>query len=129
MRNPANPQIAEFEKQVQSGAIFPELSQFVINAVGGPTMAEKLKVNFSYNFLFYDLEDEILLIADLFAAINSFKPDFALAWNMGFDVPYIIARISKLGYSPEDIMCHSDFKNKIARYYVDERNKSDFAEL
>ena len=128
LRNPANPQIAEFEKEVRSGTIFPELSEFVINAVGGPAMAEKLKVNFSYNFLFYDLEDEILLIADLFAAINSFKPDFALAWNMGFDVPYIIARINKLGYNPEDIMCHSDFKNKIARYYVDERNMSEFAE-
>ena len=128
LRNPANPQIAEFEKEVHSGTIFTELSEFVINAVGGPAMAEKLKVNFSYNFLFYDLEDEILLIADLFAAINSFKPDFALAWNMGFDVPYIIARINKLGYNPEDIMCHSDFKNKIARYYVDERNMSEFAE-
>ena len=90
-------------------------------------MANKYKVHFKYSFLFYDEDNEINLIKDLFAAINSFKPDFALAWNMGFDIPYIIARIQTLGYNPEDIMCSNDFKNKIARYYIDERNYSDFA--
>lgn len=128
LRNKANPQIAEFEKQVVSGTIYKELNDFIIQAVGGPAVAEKYKVGFNYSFLFYDEEDEINLIKDLFNAINAFKPDFALAWNMGFDVPYIIARIQRLGYNPEDIMCSSDFNNKVARYYVDERNKSDFAE-
>lgn len=128
LRNAANPQIAEFEQQVISGQVFQELKQFVINAVGGPNVADKYDAHFDYKFLFYDQEDEINLIMDLFAAINAFKPDFALAWNMGFDLPQIIARIERLGYNPEDIMCNPDFKNKIARYYVDERNKSDFAE-
>ena len=81
-----------------------------------------------YKFLFYDQENEISLIKDLFSAINTFKPDFALAWNMGFDMPYIIARIQKLGYDPRDIMCSPDFYNKVAIYYVDERKKSEFAE-
>lgn len=128
LRNKSNPLIAEFEKSVLDGSLFPELENFVINAVGGPVIAEKYKVNFKYSFLFYDEEDEINLIKDLFNAINVFKPDFALAWNMGFDIPYIIARIQKLGYRPEDIMCSADFKYKTAEYYVDERNKSDFAE-
>ena len=128
LRKKSNPQIAEFEKEVKSGSIYSELNEFIIQAVGGPKVAEKYKIGFNYNFLFYDEEDEINLIKDLFNAINVFKPDFALAWNMGFDVPYIIARIERLGYKPEDIMCSNDFNNKIARYYVDERNKSDFAE-
>lgn len=128
LRKKSNPQIAEFEEQVKSGAIYNELNEFIIQAVGGPKIAEKYKVGFNYSFLFYDEEDEINLIKDLFNAINAFKPDFALAWNMGFDLPYIIARIERLGYNPEDIMCNPDFENKIARYYVDERNKSDFAE-
>ena len=76
----------------------------------------------------YNEEDEIKLIQDLFTAFNSFKPDFALAWNMGFDIPYIIARIQRLGYDPAEIMSHKDFKYKVAEYYVDERNKSEFAE-
>lgn len=128
LRKKSNPLIAEFEKEVKSGYIYRELNDFIIQAVGGPKMAEKYKIAFEYSFLFYDEEDEIKLIKDLFNAINAFKPDFALAWNMGFDLPYIIARIERLGYNPEDIMCNPDFKNKIARYYIDERNKSDFAE-
>lgn len=128
LRNKTNPQINEFEQSVKDGSIFEELHDFVINAVGGPEAAEKLKIDFKYNFLFYDEDDEINLIKDLFNAINSFKPDFALAWNMGFDVPYILARIQKLGYSPEDIVCHPDFKYKSACYFVDERMKSEFAE-
>ena len=128
LRTKTNPQIAEFEKTVQDGSVFKELEEFVINAVGGPDMAEHLKINFKYNFLFYDEEDEINLIKDLFNAINTFKPDFALAWNMGFDIPYILARIQKLGYSPEDIVCHPDFQFKSASYFVDERMKSEFAE-
>jgi len=128
LRNKANPLIAEFENSVLDGSIFPELEAFVVNAVGGPEMAAKYNINFKYNFLFYDEDDEINLIKDLFNALNNFKPDFVLAWNMGFDVPYLIARCQKLGYAPEDIMCHPDFKNKIAQYFVDERMKSEFAE-
>lgn len=128
LRNNANPQIAEFEKSVQDGSIFPELEAFVISAVGGPERAEKYNIHFKYDFLFYDEENEINLIMDLFSAINTFKPDFSLAWNMAFDVPYIIARIRKLGYRPEDIMCSKDFKDRIAEYYVDERMLSEFAE-
>jgi DNA polymerase elongation subunit (family B) len=56
------------------------------------------------------------------------QPDFVLAWNMGFDIPYIIERIKILGYDPADVMCHPDFKYKVAKYYIDERNYNEFAE-
>lgn len=128
LRNKNNPQIAEFEKSVIDGSIFPELENFVIEKVGGPERAEKLKIDFKYNFLFYDEEDEINLIKDLFNAINTFKPDFALAWNMGFDMPYIFARIEKLGYDVVDIVCHKDFKYPFAYYFEDKRMESEFAE-
>ena len=130
LRNKTNPQIAEFERLTTgSPEFYTELREFVISAVGGPERAEKFGINdLNYKFLFYDEDKEIYLIKDFFSAINTFKPDFALAWNMGFDMPYIIARIQRLGYNPEDIMCHPDFENKVARYYIDERNKSDFAE-
>jgi len=91
-------------------------------------MADKYNIHFKYSFLFYDEEDEINLIRDLFVAINHYQPDFAMAWNMSFDIPYIIARIQRLGYDPAEIMSHPDFKYKCARYYVDERMKNEFAE-
>lgn len=129
LRNKKNPQIEQFEDSVKDGSIFPEIHDFVVNAIGDIKMAEKYMVtDLKYNFLFYDEDNEIALIKDVFNAINSFKPDFVLAWNMSFDIPYIIERCKVLGYNPTDILCHSDFKHKVARYYIDDRNKSDFAE-
>lgn len=128
LRTKSNPQIAEFEKQVNDGSIFQELKEFVIQAVGGQEVAASYEIDFNYNFLFYDEDDEINLIKDLFVAINMHKPDFALAWNMGFDIPYIIQRIINLGYDPCDIMCHPDFKHKMVKYFVDERMKNELAE-
>lgn len=128
LKTKSNPQIIDFENSVKNGSIFKEIESFVIDAVGGQEMAEYYNINFKYNFLFYEEENEILLIKDLFNLINNIKPDFVLAWNMAFDIPYILNRIINLGYDPKDIMCHPDFKNKIADYYIDERNKNEFAE-
>ena len=125
----ANPLIPEFKKTVTDGTVFPELKAFVENAVGGPDVAAKYGIDkFEYNFLFYPEDKEINLIKDIFSAINNFKPDFCLAWNMAFDIPYIIARIRNLGYEPKDIMCHPDFGLKFCEYFVDERMKNEFAE-
>lgn len=129
LRTSGNPQIKEFEDFVNSGMIFEDLDRFIETSVGGPERCKKFDLyGFKYNFLFYDEDDEINLIADLFKAINARKPDFVLAWNMAFDIPYIIFRILKLGYDPTEIMCHPDFSNKIASYYIDERNQNEYAE-
>jgi DNA polymerase elongation subunit (family B) len=53
---------------------------------------------------------------------------FLLAWNNAFDTPYIVERIKALGYNPEDIMCDKDFDVKFVRYFIDERNKDEYAE-
>ena len=128
LRTKTNPQIEEFENEVKNGTLISELERFIVDAVGGPEMAQKYNINFKYNFLFYDEDDEINLIKDIFSAINTFKPDFLLAWNMSFDIPYVIARIQRLGYDPCNIMCSPDFKHKFVYYYVDERNKNEIAE-
>lgn len=128
LRNKDNPQIQEFEDSIGPD-LFKELQDFIIDAVGGIKKAKKLGVDkFKFQFMMYDAEEEIRLIQDLFSAFNTFKPDFILAWNMAFDIPYIIQRIINLGYNPEDIMCHPDFKYKDAKYAVDDRNFNEFAE-
>ena len=129
LRTKKNPQIVDFEKYVNGNTIGPDLLNFLTDSVGGQEMANKYSANnFSFKFLFFDEDKEIDLIASIFKVINHFKPDFTLAWNMGFDIPYIIERIRRLGYSPEEIMCHEDFRYKVAYYFVDEKKKSDFAE-
>ena len=125
----SNPQIQDFKKSVEDGTVFPELKEFIANAVNGPEEMARFGLDkLQFNFLFYKEEDEINLIKDVFAAINNFKPDFCLAWNMSFDIPYLIERIRVLGYNPEDIICHKDFKRKFCHYFVDERMKNEFAE-
>lgn len=128
LRNPENPLIEEFEKSINNNT-FIELKDFVRDALGGWKNEKRFKVDqFQYEIMFYDLKNEIQLIQDLFALINTIKPDFLLVWNMAFDLPYIIQRIKNLGFRPESIICNKDFSNKIANYWVDERNYNEKAE-
>jgi DNA polymerase elongation subunit (family B) len=129
LRNKANKLIPEFEEAVKNGSIFPELADFVVQAVGGIERAKHFDIlDLKYNILFYDEDKEIDLIRDMFNLLNSYKPDFCLAWNMSFDVPYIIERIKVLGYDPKEVICHMDFDLQFCDYIVDERNKNDLAE-
>ena len=137
LRNPRNPLIAEFEEFVKKDRL-QTLKKFVIDHVnkrsqhekyGGPSLAEKYGIDkLQFKAIFFDEDQEIELIRSLFRLINKYRPDFVLAWNMGFDIPYIIARIQALGYDPRDIMCDPEFKYPYAEYYVDEKNKNEFAE-
>lgn len=131
LRNEKNPQIAEFEKECMSGSFAIEIKEFVKNHVGGWKNEIRLKLNdFEYHQYFYD--EEIQLIQDVFIVINHNQPDFVLAWNMAFDIPYIIERIKYLGYNPSDIMCMPGFNNPECYYYVDTKasvpeEKGDYA--
>lgn len=127
LRNIDNPQIQEFEDSLQHG-LFDELKEFVINHIGGPKKAWKYGIDkLDYQIYFYD--DEIKLIHDFFLLVNQNEPDFMLAWNMAFDIPYMIARLEEYYRIPaSEIMCHPDFPVKIAKYYVDTRNQNDLAE-
>lgn len=126
LRNPNNPLIEEFEKSVNK-ELFTELNDFIIDNVGGIEKAKKFKLdNLVYEFKFYD--DEVCLIHELFEYINTNEPDFLLAWNMAFDVPYIIERLYALGYDPADFLCHPSFNRdqRVCRYYIDERHKNEY---
>lgn len=128
LRNDKNPLIKEFEQSVDN-SFFKELQGLINKTVGGYKQAKRMGVSdFKFYMYFYDEQDEIKLIQDLFILINTIKPDFVLAWNMAFDMPYIIARIKQLGYNPVDIICHPDFNRKVCEYFVDEMHKNEFAE-
>ena len=119
LRNKDNPLIQEFEDNVNDD-MYNELKAFIRERVGGEKNELKYGLNnMKYKMLFYD--EEIQLINDFFTVINTSKPDFLLAWNMAFDIPYIIQRIYNLGYDAAQIMCHNDFKYKYVNYYIDTR--------
>lgn len=108
LRNPDNPLVEELELNAKD--FIKEISE---------EFSTDLKVDLTYKIAFFD--NEIDLIATLFKIINTIKPDFALAWNARFDMITIINRIKRLGYNPEDIICHPDFKRKNCYYHVDKR--------
>lgn len=67
---------------------------------------DKLGKDLQYRVAFFD--DELDLIKSLFSVINHVSPDFLLAWNIKFDLRYIINRILNLGGDPQMIMCHPE---------------------
>ena len=123
LRNPDNPLVEEFEKSID-GNLMKELDDFIIENVGGPKKTKRYGLDsLEYNFIFFD--EEIKLIQDLFALINTQEPDFLLAWNMAFDIPYIMERLKALGYNPRDIIAHPSFgygSRSVADYFIDEQH-------
>lgn len=75
-----------------------------------------------YKFYPYEEEEEDVLLVDLFKLINYLKRPFVFIWNMSFDIPFIIDRMKILGLDPAEVICHDDFKTKIAYFYKDERH-------
>lgn len=135
LRDPKNPLCAEFEENVKNGKTFAAFNKFmkdhIVNSYTGSKRDDMLKkyneINldaFELIFNFYDIE--IVLIAAIFELINKLQPDFVLAWNMAFDIPYLIERIKRLGYDPAEIMSHPEFEHKMADYYIDTRHKNEY---
>lgn len=129
LRNDSNPLIAEFENKLKEtpGLFFDKLRSTIESAMNGYKNVLRYELD-KIDFELFFFDNEIELILELFNYINSIKPDFVLAWNMGFDIPYIIERLKALGIDPSSVICGEEFKIKESRYYVDERNGSDFAE-
>lgn len=121
-RESKNPLISDFENKWNNNELRLELSNLVSYVVGGDENLNKFNIaNLNFDIKFFD--KEIDLISEVFKDINKEKPDFVLAWNMAFDIPYLIARITALGYDPKTIICHPDFMHKSCYYYIDERSK------
>lgn len=102
LRNPENPLIEKFEKNLSN--YDKEFKELLTQVLGGEEMVKKFELeNLTTKIAFYD--DEVSMLQDLFGYINSKKPDFILAWNMAFDIPFIIQRLKNLGVDAADIMC------------------------
>ena len=124
-----NPLIEEFENnfssQDKAKTLFKELQEFIIDAVNGEENAKKFDLlNLTFEFFFFD--DEISLLSTLFQIINRNSPDFMMAWNMAFDIPYIIERCKVLGVDPALILSSNTYSEKYANYYIDEIHKNEY---
>lgn len=76
-------------------------------------------------FKFSFFENELSMIQRFFDIVHIDKPNFLMAWNISFDLPFLIERIRALGGNPDNIVCHPDFNHKVCNYFFDERNKGE----
>ena len=125
--DPKNPLIESYKQSYKNPKQMEKLKNFVIDAVGGWKKATKFGVDkLEYTLIF--IKDELQMIQSCFDIINKTSPDIMLIWNMAFDLTYIMARIERLGGNPIDIITDPSIKVKYLQFYIDERNKNDYAE-
>lgn len=67
-------------------------------------------------YLIYTYDDELELLRDYFRLLHTLDKDFAMFWNMDFDIPYINDRLKVLGEDPEVYWCTPDFERHICYY-------------
>lgn len=120
----------KFVSQFDNDRFHNEFMNLLVDVIGGPDKLKYYELDqLQTRILIY--KDELTLLSDLFGYINYEKPDFIMAWNMAFDVPFLIGRLTNLGVDPKDIICPQDVPNKYKRcsYYIDKRDvATDFAE-
>jgi len=125
-----NKSFVEFKN---STGVIQRMKEFITMQVGGIKRAKELDIDrMQYKIIFF--KEEISLLKTMFHIINTIKPNVALAWNIGFDLVYIIDRIRVLGYEPAEIICHPDFNIKICQYFIDHRaerfeERGDYANI
>ena len=51
------------------------------------------------------VDDEVQMMREIFGRIHAWKPDFLEIWNMDFDIPKIMNRLTELGVDPAEILC------------------------
>lgn len=121
-----NPLATKFIENLDEEKYQKEFRELLSYALGGEDRVKDFELeNIKTKIIVF--KDEIDMLHDLFQFINFKKPDFVLAWNMAFDIPYIIARIINLGYDPIDIMCDEEFPVKKIEYFVDAMHYNEFS--
>lgn len=92
--------------------------EFVKNDIMPNAHDDKLKVIGK----FYDTETQLLL--GFWELVHELKPDFCAIWNMNFDIPYILNRMTKLGLDVINVCCHPDVPKKY-RYvkYIEDAHR------
>ena len=78
--------------------------------------ARKVWSKNNWNVKWYILNTEKDLIFKLFEIIHSCKPEFCGAWNIGYDIPYIIERCKFLQIDTVQLFAHPDVPEEFRKF-------------
>lgn len=129
LRNPKNPLIEQFEKSYYSDAerYKQHVNDFITQNIGSVEKTAKYKLdNVDLRVGFFDNEAE--LITTFFAVMKSLSPDFAVAYNSSYDLPYLIERAKKNGLDYLTVISDDDFPKKFYYYFVDKEKYNEYEE-
>ena len=125
LRNPKNPQIEVLENNIKNNPdkYLKKVQDFIFYDLGSKEKAKKYGVdNINLKVGFYT--DEAEMLCAFFDLMKDLCPDFAVAYNISFDLPSLIKRLEILGFDPKDVICDSDMPEKFCEYIVDMKNKN-----
>ena len=122
-----NPQIKNLEDNISANPEFykKKVQDFIEYDLGSKEKVKKYRlenVNLSVGFF----DSEIEMIIAFFGVLHKLEPDFAVAYNISFDLPTLAERIKINGYDPRDIICDSDIPLKHYEYFIDMNNKNNY---
>ena len=129
LRNPKNPQIAELEKNMNKdfNHYRQEVLDFITQNINHDTNDDKMKKyglsNINLSVGFFDSEEEE--IVTFFHVLKNLNPDFAVAYNIAFDLPYLIKRLEYLNLEPVKVIGNQEFPVHFCYYYIDEQHKNE----
>lgn len=129
LRNPENPQIESLENRMRNNPLsFQEkVQKFIEDDIGNPDRVKKYNMtDVKLSFGFFD--NELEMISTFFNMVKECHLDFAVAYNAAFDLPYLIARLQRLGVDPCNIICDKDIPEKECYYHIDQQNLNEFEE-
>lgn len=132
-----NPKMTQWIKTYEKDRFHREFMKLLTDTIGGEGKLKHFGLDtIKTKQIVY--KDELAMLTDLFGFINSMSPDFLLAWNMSFDIPFIIHRIKNLKEDPCNIICDptiDDVKVRHCSYIIDEMHsqtpaeRGDFADI
>ena len=129
LRNGRNPQIAEFEKDIKKHykKYVKQVNDFITQNIGSEEKTKKYKLdNLNLSVGFFDTEAE--LIGSFFAVMKQLSPDFAVAYNSSYDLPYLMARGELHGLNMIKLISDDEFDSQFYYYFIDRDCYNDYEE-
>lgn len=120
-----NDQLKKFMQNFNDANFKHEFKDLLNFAIGGEERVKSFGLD-TLTVSVHMFDNELDMLYQLFRYINQDRVDFLLAWNMAFDVPYIIKRIANLGVNPAEIMCDKEFPVVRCEYIIDQQHYNEY---
>ena len=129
VRQPQIPECAKLEKELKIDfkKYMNKFKELILQNLGSEEKIKQYGLDgIKLEVKFFDTEAEMIM--GFFNLIKYLSPDFAMAYNMAYDMPQLLERARVLGLNIENTVCDYEFNPKFCSYFVDNKNLDKFEE-